>query len=88
MSSRTSRSAEPNRNSASVFAISVLPVPVGPTKRKTPSGRVGSVTPALIIAIRSTTQSTASRLLEDAPLEERAHLAERERNVGVEEGER
>ena len=60
MSRRTSRSAEPNRNSASAFAISVFPVPVGPTNRKTPSGRVGSVTPALIIAMRSTTASTAS----------------------------
>ncbi len=40
-------SVEPKRNSASAFAISVLPVPVGPTKRKTPSGRVGSVTPGL-----------------------------------------
>ena len=61
MSSRISRSGEPKRNSASAFAISVFPVPVGPTKRKTPNGRVGSVTPALIIAIRSTMQSTASR---------------------------
>jgi hypothetical protein len=32
MSTRISRSAEPNRNSARVFAISVFPVPVGPTK--------------------------------------------------------
>ena len=60
MSIRTSRSADPKRNSARVLAISVLPVPVGPTKRNTPSGRVGSVTPALIIAMRSTMQSTAS----------------------------
>ena len=60
MSMRISRSADPNRNSARVFAISVFPVPVGPTKRNTPRGREGSVTPALIIAMRSTMQSTAS----------------------------
>ena len=60
MSSRTSRSAEPKRNSASALAISVLPVPVGPTKRKTASGRLGSVRPALTSAIRSTRQSIAS----------------------------
>jgi len=36
------------------------PVPVGPASRNTPCGRVGSVTPALIIATRSTRQSTAS----------------------------
>ena len=60
MSSRTRRSADPKRNSASAFAISVLPVPVGPTKRNTPSGRVGSVRLALIRAMRSTRQSTAS----------------------------
>ena len=88
MSSRTRRSAEPKRNSASAFAISVFPVPVGPTKRNTPSGRVGSVTPALIIAIRSTTAVDRLGLLEDAPLEERAHLLERKRRIGIEEGER
>ncbi len=54
------RSGEPNRNSASVLAISVLPVPVGPAKRKTPRGRVGSVTCALIMATRSTRHSMAS----------------------------
>ena len=88
MSRRTSRSADPKRNAASDFAISVLPVPVGPTKRKTPSGRVGSVRPALIIAIRSTTRVHGLRLLEDAALEERAHLIERERGLGIEQGER
>ena len=39
MSRRIIRSGDPKRNSASALAISVLPVPVGPTKRKTPSGR-------------------------------------------------
>ena len=54
------RVAEPNMYSASAFAISVLPVPVGPTSSSTPSGRVGSLSPALAIAMRSTTPSTAS----------------------------
>ena len=60
MSRRMSRDADPNMYSARVLAISVLPVPVGPTSRKTPSGRVGSVRPALTSATRSTRQSTAS----------------------------
>ena len=59
-SSRIIRSPDPNRYSASALAISVLPVPVGPTKSSTPSGRVGSVRPALSSATRSTTHSTAS----------------------------
>ena len=60
MSSRIIRSPEPKRCSASAFAISVLPVPVGPTKSSTACGRVGSVRPALSSATRSTMQSTAS----------------------------
>ncbi len=60
MSIRTIRSPDPNRNSASALAISVLPVPVGPTNSSTACGRVGSVSPALISATRSTMQSTAS----------------------------
>ena len=60
MSSRNSVLVVPNSHSASALAISVLPVPVGPAKRKTPTGRVGSVTPAFIMATRSTRQSTAS----------------------------
>ena len=55
-----SLSAEPKRNSASVFASSVLPVPVGPAKRKTPIGLPGSFSPAFSIAIRSTIVETAS----------------------------
>ena len=51
---------EPNRYSASALAISVLPVPVGPTNSSTACGRVGSVSPALISATRSTMHSTAS----------------------------
>ena len=60
MSRRTSLSAEPKRNSASVFASSVFPVPVGPAKRKTPMGLPGSFRPAFSIAIRSTIVETAS----------------------------
>ena len=60
MSSRIIRSPEPNRNSASALAISVLPVPVGPTNSSTACGRVGSVSPALSSATRSTMHSTAS----------------------------
>ena len=60
MSSRISRSGEPNRNSASVLASSVLPVPVGPANRNTATGLLESVSPALSIAMRSTTASTAS----------------------------
>ena len=51
---------EPNRYSASALAISVLPVPVGPTNSSTACGRVGSVSPALSSATRSTMHSTAS----------------------------
>src|SRR3954463_15548454 len=55
MSRRIIRSGEPNRYSASALAISVLPVPVGPTNSSTACGRVGSVSPALTRATRSTT---------------------------------
>ena len=60
MSSRIIRSPDPNRYSASALAISVLPVPVGPTNSSTACGRVGSVSPALISATRSIMHSTAS----------------------------
>ena len=60
MSMRTSREADPNMNSASAFASSVLPVPVGPTSSSTPSGRVGSLRPARAIEMRSTTPEIAS----------------------------
>ena len=40
ISSRINRSSDPNKNSASVFASSVLPVPVGPANRNTPIGFV------------------------------------------------
>ena len=46
MSILTSASSVPNMNSASAFASSVLPTPVGPRKRKLPIGRFGSFKPA------------------------------------------
>ena len=55
-----SRSAAPNRNSASVLASSVLPVPVGPANKNTPMGLPGSLRPAFNMAMRSTMVVTAS----------------------------
>jgi len=60
ISRRIIRSGEPKSHSASALAIAVFPVPVGPAKRKTPSGRRASFSPALTSATRSTRQSTAS----------------------------
>ena len=53
-------SLAPKRYSASVLASSVLPTPVGPTKKSTPSGRVGSVISALMSVTMSATVLTAS----------------------------
>ena len=60
MSRRIIRSTEPNRNSETALASSVLPVPVGPANRNTPIGLSGSFSPALSMAMRSTMASTAS----------------------------
>ncbi len=57
---RTSRSCEPKRYSASSLASCVLPTPVGPAKRNTPSGRRGSLSPALSSATERSTACTAS----------------------------
>ena len=46
MSSRIMALSLPNRNAASDRAISVLPTPVGPRKRKEPTGRLGDFRPA------------------------------------------
>ena len=46
MSILISASSVPNMNSASAFANSVFPTPVGPRKRKLPIGRFGSLRPA------------------------------------------
>ena len=43
MSSRIIRSTEPNKNSETALASSVLPVPVGPASRNTPIGLFGIV---------------------------------------------
>ncbi len=53
------RSREPKTNSARAFESSVLPTPVGPAKKSTPTGRRWSARPALITAMISVTRSTA-----------------------------
>ncbi len=60
MSMRTMCSAESNRYSARVLHSSVFPTPVGPRKRKEPSGRLGSESPARERRIASDTTLTAS----------------------------
>ena len=60
MSRRIIRSTEPNRNSETALASSVLPVPVGPANRNTPIGLLGSFRPALSMAMRAIMASTAS----------------------------
>ena len=49
----------PNISSASCFASSVFPTPVGPTKRKLPIGRLPSSNPARLRRIARATASTA-----------------------------
>src|SRR5206468_3056989 len=49
MSSCTSASSSPNRNSASAFDSSVLPTPLGPRKMNEPLGRFGSFRPARVL---------------------------------------
>src|SRR5260221_4686847 len=46
MSKRTSDFSDPNKNSARRRATSVLPTPVGPRKKKQPTGRRGDLRPA------------------------------------------
>src|SRR5215469_3103177 len=46
ISKRTSDFSDPNKNSASRRATSVLPTPVGPRKKKQPTGRIGDLRPA------------------------------------------
>src|SRR5947208_15781129 len=46
MSKRTSDFSEPNKNSAKRLATSVFPTPVGPRKKKQPTGRKGDLRPA------------------------------------------
>src|SRR6266545_2083040 len=48
MSSATSASSSPNRNSARVRDSSVLPTPEGPRKMNEPEGRLGSLRPARV----------------------------------------
>ncbi len=58
---RMSASAEPKRNSASVFAKSVLPTPVGPRNRKEPMGRVSEEMPTRARTIARASVAMASR---------------------------
>ena len=60
MSSRTIACSSSKRNSASARASSVLPTPVGPTKRNEPMGRFGSERPARERRTASDTALTAS----------------------------
>ena len=46
MSKRISDFSDPKRNSASRLATSVFPTPVGPRKKKQPTGRNGDFKPA------------------------------------------
>ena len=85
MSKRVSRSREPNRNSASALAVSVLPTPVGPMNSSDAIGLRGRFSPALTAAITSTTSSTASSWSEDALAEPAADAAEVQRLLRVEQ---
>ena len=60
MSRRMIASFEPNKSRANCLASSVLPTPVGPTKRKLPIGRFPSSKPARLRRIARATASTAS----------------------------
>ena len=60
MSMRTIARSSSNRNSASAFASSVLPTPVGPRKRNDPVGRFSSAIPARARRTASDTARTAS----------------------------
>ena len=59
ISSRIISSLEPNISKANCLANSVLPTPVGPTKRKLPIGRLPSSKPARFRRIARATASTA-----------------------------
>ena len=50
----------PNMLSASAFASSVLPTPVGPKNKNEPVGLLGSVSPTLPLLIALDTEDTAS----------------------------
>ena len=60
MSSWTRASSSPKRNSASAFANSVLPTPVGPAKMNEPPGRFGSFKPLRVRRIDCASALTAS----------------------------
>ena len=59
MSKRMIASLVPNISRANCLANSVLPTPVGPTKRKLPIGRLPSSNPARLRRMARATASTA-----------------------------
>ena len=67
MSMRVRAFSSLNRNSARALASSVLPTPVGPTKRKEPRGLFGSESPARLRRMASATALTAGVLPDHAP---------------------
>ena len=60
MSSWIIEDSSPNKNSASAFAVSVLPTPDGPRKMNEPLGRFGSLRPARVRRIACDTALIAS----------------------------
>ena len=60
MSMRTRARSSSKRHSASAFASSVLPTPVGPRKKKLPMGLLGSESPARLRRTAAATAATAS----------------------------
>ena len=60
MSMRTMARSLSNRYSASAFASSVLPTPVGPRNKNEPMGRFGSDSPARLRRMAPATEDTAS----------------------------
>ncbi len=86
MSKRNRRSGEPKRKVASSRASSVLPTPVGPTKRNVASGLPWGCRPAFTMHSVSTTRRTASswpmswrrKYASTSPGEQRAVLAQEE----------
>ena len=70
MSTRIIFFSSPNRNSATDFASSVLPTPVGPRNSSTPSGRSKpSFSGPLFSTRRRATASIALLLADDARLQ-------------------
>ena len=77
MSTRIIFFSSPNRNSATDFASSVLPTPVGPRNSSTPSGRSNpSLSGPLFSTSRRATARDRVRLADDARLQARFDVLE------------